>query len=58
MVWIVFHHNEYSSCESPTFFGAFYSEAGAIACRGLLVSAPNADPEEYHIVNVPLRTLA
>ena len=57
MVWIVFHIGLESYAE-PTFFGAFYSEAGAIACRGLLISAPNANPEEYHIVNVPLRTLA
>ena len=57
MIWIVFHIG-LESCAEPVFFGAFFSEAGAIACRGLLISAPNADPDEYHIVNVPVRTLS
>ena len=58
MISIVFHHDQAASYKEPVFFGAFFSEAGAIACRGLLISAPNADPDEYHIVNVPVRTLS
>ncbi len=58
MIFIVYHLRKGYEYDEPIFFGAFYSEAGAIKCKEMLTMNPDTNEDNYHIASLEERTLS